>query len=190
MRTLQEIGNTYRTDKAAFHHGFCDFYDMHLSSCRHDEMKVLEIGVKKGASLRMWRDYFSNSQIYGLDIDPASMFEDSRIKTFIMDQGDVDSMKRFVEVHGPFDIVIDDGSHHTHHQFISYELFKDSPVFIWEDLHTSNWDVIGHRVHDTGKNEKGQYPLEVANELVKIHDNHYMISNRGGNSITMLIDNR
>ena len=189
MKTLHELGMQYKTDKA-FRHNYCNFYDKHLSPYRHEALKILEIGVKGGSSLRMWRDYFYNSNIYGIDINLNSMFEEDRIYTFIQDQGDVEGLKKFVEKYGPFDIVIDDGSHNTDHLDISYQLFKHSPVFIWEDICVCNFHILDYKKHDKGPNANGKYPLDVAKELVKAHDNCFLFDNNNtGESVTFLINN-
>lgn len=189
MKTLHEIGLQYRTDKAT-RHNYCHFYDEHLSPYRGEDLKILEIGVKRGASLRMWRDYFYNSEIYGIDVNSASMFKEDRIQTFIQDQGDVEGLKNFIGEHGPFDIVIDDGSHNTDHLEISYKLFKDSPIFIWEDICVCNFHHFDYKKHDKGTNADGKYPLDVAKELAETEDNCFLFDNENtGKSVTFIINN-
>jgi hypothetical protein len=39
-----------------------------------------------GASLRAWRDYFPNAEIYGADIDREILFEEERISAFYVNQ--------------------------------------------------------------------------------------------------------
>ena len=118
------------------------------------------------------------------------MFKENRIHTFIQDQGDVEGLKKFVEEHGPFDVVIDDGSHFTDHLEISYQVFKDSPIFIWEDICVCNFHLLDYKKHDKGPNKDGKYPLQVAKELVEKYDNHYLFDNNNtGVSVTMLINN-
>ena len=51
-----------------------------------------------GASLRVWRDYFFNAQIYGGDIDKEILFEEERIKTFYLDQLNSNSIKSMWEI--------------------------------------------------------------------------------------------
>ena len=49
----------------------------------------MEIGVYHGNSLKVWKDYFPNAEIYGIDIDPScKKFEDERTKIIICDQND------------------------------------------------------------------------------------------------------
>ncbi len=189
-KSLHELGLEYNTDKA-YLHNYCNFYAEHLEKYRDDKLKILEIGIFGGSSLRMWRDYFHNATIYGIDINPNSMFEEERIRTFVQDQGDEKSLLEFVEQHGPFDIVIDDGSHYTDHLDISYRLFKDSPIFIWEDICVCNFHLSNYKHYDRGPNKEGKYPLEIAKKLAETQDNCYLFDNNNtGYSITFIINNR
>lgn len=93
-----------------------------------------------GASLRVWRDYFFNAQIYGGDIDKEILFEEDRIKTFYVDQLDtnsIESMWKTIEVE-EFDIIIDDGLHEpdaNYNFFInSFYKLKKNGVFVIEDV--------------------------------------------------------
>jgi len=93
-----------------------------------------------GASLRVWRDYFFNAQIYGGDIDKEVLFEEDRIKTFYVDQLDSNSIKSMWETIKVeyFDIIIDDGLHESeanYNFFInSFHKLKKNGVFIIEDV--------------------------------------------------------
>ena len=49
--------------------------------------------AKPGASLRVWRDYFVNANIFGGDIDEKVLFEEDRIRTFFVDQLNDSSIK-------------------------------------------------------------------------------------------------
>ena len=66
-----------------------------------------------GASLRVWKNFFSKAKIFGADIDPNTLFEEDRIKTFKVDQFDSKSIKEMwkkVKIRD-FDLIIDDGCH-------------------------------------------------------------------------------
>lgn len=69
--------------------------------------------IPSGASLRVWRDYFPQAEIYGADIDPDCLFEEDRIHTGLMDQTRAESVTRCLANFGgePFDLMIDDGLH-------------------------------------------------------------------------------
>lgn len=71
------------------------------------------IDASPGASLRAWRDYFPNANIYGCDIDRSCLVEEDRISSCYVDQLEIDSIAAMWEGFGRplFDIVIDDGLH-------------------------------------------------------------------------------
>ena len=99
------------------------------------------ISGKPGASLRVWRDYFKNAQIYGADIDKNCLFQDGRIKTFYVDQLNNESIKEMWKniSKDNFDIIIDDGLHSedasTSLFFNSFHKLKDGGIYIIEDVH-------------------------------------------------------
>lgn len=139
MKTLTEIGKFFNTDKAT-EHGFTNFYDIKLSPLRLQNLNVLEIGIWKGESLKMWKEYFSNSTIYGIDITDLTYLQEDRIHIAQADQTDVSKMNNvFEEV--KFDIIIDDGGHSMLQQQLSLisllHRLKRGGYYIVEDLHTS-----------------------------------------------------
>ncbi len=62
---LSELGRKYGTDKVD--HGYCDVYHQAFEKKRQEVTAVMEIGVFFGASIRMWKDYFPNAVIHGVD---------------------------------------------------------------------------------------------------------------------------
>ena len=141
--SLDAIGSRWGTDKAAMHHNFLVFYERFLTGLRYrDGLRVLEIGVYGGASLRMWEEYFPYAVIVGLDVNPdARIHASSRCPVVIADQSDIPALARLVREHGPFDIIIDDGSHAWHHQIASFRYLYAGLLpggyYIMEDLDTS-----------------------------------------------------
>jgi SAM-dependent methyltransferase len=140
--TLTEIGRRYGTDKAK-RHNFTPFYERYLEPVRGVVTRVLEVGVQRGPSLRMWRDYFPNATCYGVDIDPRAMIAgEDRIVTVLGDQSTPAGVAAFAaEIGGDFDLVIDDGSHLHGHQMVTlgglFPLVRPGGHFVLEDLHTS-----------------------------------------------------
>jgi cephalosporin hydroxylase len=140
--TLREIGARTGTDKAEPRRTILDLYDQHLRTLRNEPITLLEIGVFRGESLRMWRDYFPLGRIYGVDIEPDSMqHEDERIRVFIGSQSDVAFLENVVAESGNPDIIVDDGSHLASDQIGSllhlWPHLKPGGYYIVEDTHTS-----------------------------------------------------
>jgi beta-1,4-mannosyl-glycoprotein beta-1,4-N-acetylglucosaminyltransferase len=134
---LHEIGLGYGTDKATYHN-FLNFYESKIGHLKNEKIKLLEIGFLNGNSIKTWLDYFPNGEIYCIDIVDID-FTHERFHFIKISQDD----KNLVELYDNefFDIIIDDGSHMTSHQFKSLEYLwsklKYSGIYIIEDLHTS-----------------------------------------------------
>ncbi len=139
------LSNT-KGDLNKWHHYF-PIYHRHFSKFRHSAINVLEIGVDKGGSLKMWKDYFGkNCNIYGIDIDPAAKRFDNPaegIHVIIGDQGDEDFLAQLMRTLPKITIFIDDGGHMTSQQnttFLTcYDKIADDGVYVCEDLHTNYW---------------------------------------------------
>src|SRR3989344_4764947 len=119
---LFKIAYKYGTDKCPqIKHSYTPFYYKLLNRRRKSIKKVLEIGIgyyktmqdvaviydrglkryyHRGASLKMWRDFFPNAQIYGADIRPETIFEDERIKTYLCDERKEKDLIRLIEKTG------------------------------------------------------------------------------------------
>ncbi|MCJ7711267.1 MAG: class I SAM-dependent methyltransferase [Chloroflexi bacterium] len=95
----------------------------------------------------MWKAYFPQAQIYGLDIEDKSALAEDRITILRGDQGDPAFLEDLATRHGPFDVIIDDGSHRCEHVTTSFKaLFlhlRDGGVYAIEDLQTSYWERYG-----------------------------------------------
>jgi hypothetical protein len=140
--TLDEIGIRFETDKSSKHHNYLQFYEQFFSGRRNDEIKFLEIGIFQGASLKTWQEYFPNARIVGVDIRPETRkFASERTVIEIVDQSNIDQLVRLGVKHGPFDIVVEDGSHRWEHQITSlrtlFPFVREGGLYIIEDLQTN-----------------------------------------------------
>lgn len=120
--TLFELAKQAGTDKCD--HSYIPFYEGLFEHRRNEVKKVLEIGVgnihEGRSSLFMWRDYFPNAQIYGVDVEEKKMGEwGERIQLFLCDQADEKTLAKLGEAYGPFDLIVDDGCHENIFQIIS-----------------------------------------------------------------------
>lgn len=92
-----------------------------------------------GASLRVWRDFFTNADIYGADIDKDILFKENRIFTYEMNQLDKNSIQYVCnKITVEFDLVIDDGLHKFDANICLFENFfykvKKDGYYIIEDV--------------------------------------------------------
>jgi hypothetical protein len=97
---------------------YLDFYHRIFKKRRLEQVSLLEIGVADGASLRMWRDYFPNANIVGLDIiSPSTQIlklqAQNKISYIQGDQSDDAVLAKTISITGNagFDVIIDDASH-------------------------------------------------------------------------------
>ena len=142
LLSLDRIGLNHGTDKASYHHDYLSFYERFFAARRGDAIKLLEIGVFNGASLAVWEEYFPNAQIVGADINPLTRrFQRPRVAVEIIDQSNLDDLAYLAAKHGPFDIVIEDGSHLWGHQIASlralFPFVRPGGLYVVEDLQTN-----------------------------------------------------
>jgi SAM-dependent methyltransferase len=136
------------------HHGhkwthYFAIYQAVFGPRRAEPMRILEIGVLLGSSLRLWKQYIAHPEtvVVGIDIRPECIEFDAPadgIRVRIGSQADAAFLKRVVEEFGPFDLIIDDGSHHSSNMIASFnhlyaEGLKDTGIYFVEDLHANYW---------------------------------------------------
>jgi len=142
MKSLTELFESHNEKIVFKWTHYLDLYERYLSSFRNKSISILEIGVLNGGSLQLWKKYFGkNCNIVGIDINPNFKYEEPQIKVEIGDQTDRKFLKYIVDTYGPFDIIIDDGSHIQNHIKTSfdflYDYVKDDGVYVIEDTHTA-----------------------------------------------------
>jgi hypothetical protein len=161
---LNELCDKYGSDKGTCKdqtgvaypfHNYTKVYAEIFNPIRNDSLNIFECGLgtnnvnipsnmgadgKPGASLRMWRDYFLNSNIYGADIDKDILFEEDRIKTGYINQLKKSTVDNFFKLFDNFtpDIIIDDGLH-TFEAAVglynsTFERLKNGGIYIIEDI--------------------------------------------------------
>ena len=142
MSVLDVIGCRHGTEKASntahCRHNYLPFYEQFLRPLRDLPITLLEIGVDRGNSLRMWRDYFQNAKIVGMDCANLTHLASDRIFIEIGDQNQPADLTRIAEAHGPFDVIVDDAGHDPNsqkfcHGFMLSHL-KPGGLYILEDL--------------------------------------------------------
>jgi hypothetical protein len=133
VNTLDELAVKHQSDKALLlpgrnGHGYASHYDLFFSGMRDKPIRLLEIGVDKGPSIRMWSEYFPKAEIVGIDINPECLQVTGNFKVVIGDQSSPLFWLQFVTEHGSqWDIIIDDGGHYANMIITSFE-------FMWEHV--------------------------------------------------------
>lgn len=155
MKTLDEIAIHYQTDKAsqfsrtyAKPHDYCRHLERFFEPMRDKPIKLVEIGVGSGESIRTWLEYFRNefAQVFGVDLNantnewntPTSK-PDPRYTFVHGDQSSKVFWASFIKMRGAdWDVIDDDGSHLSSHITTTfYALWphmKSGGVYIMEDL--------------------------------------------------------
>jgi hypothetical protein len=146
----------FNSDKHAdkhHHYGFTD--DELFRPFKYRRVKLLEIGIggAKGAygsliggsSLLAWKAFFPFGTIVGCDIRPKAELTTMRTRIYEIDQSSQDQLAALQRDEGPFDIIIDDGSHMNVHQIFTFEHMLDTVIdgglYIIEDVQTSYWPI-------------------------------------------------
>ncbi len=146
-KTQAELGRRAdETDRAGWR-GYNRVYSKYISNLRNEKLNILEIGVHSGYSLIGWARYFKNSHITGGELQVEKWLpqylklqqtheEFNRIKIQRLDST---SKRSWLEnIHGTFDIIIDDGSHEPDDQCktidIAWEYLKPGGWYFVEDI--------------------------------------------------------
>ena len=142
-KSLEEISQQYESDKGAVYHNYLEIYEKYFAKYRDNLENFLEIGLWKGDSIRMWRDYFTSGNLVGADILDLSHVNLPNTQIHICDQSDRSQLENLVsKTFNEFDIIIDDGGHWQHQQQITlgcmFPYLKSGGIFVIEDLHTAN----------------------------------------------------
>lgn len=140
MSTLHDFA--HNTDKS-YAHQYIHFYEGMLRPFRESYTEILELGVWFGGSLRMWRDYFPNATVYGLDVanNCNAMAGEDRITYIEKDAYTKETVKSFGKQR--FDFIIDDGPHTFESQCFAAAnytpLLKPNGIFMIEDIPSQDW---------------------------------------------------
>ncbi len=141
--TLDGIALEVGTDKSSAHHDYAKSYEIEFNSLRDKNIHLLELGVGEGPSLEMWKRYFYNALVVGVDIKDLTKkrfpnLVDDRCKIELGSQDDITFLNSINSKYDGFDIMIDDASHlasKTIKSFVRlFPLLKEGGIYVIEDL--------------------------------------------------------
>jgi len=147
--SLTELANRFETDKGTAH-GRKHHYTKHYQKLFHrfgtlSSLKLLAVGLNQPGqvsmpSIEIWKAYFGTRlQVVGFDNAPGFQeFDGKGQRVVIGEQSNAADLAR-VAREGPFDIIIDDGSHGSRDQQVSllhlWDSLKSGGMYVIESLH-------------------------------------------------------
>lgn len=155
--SLEEIVDNSKTDKNTIH-SYLPLYQKLLISKKETAKNVLEVGILEGGSIKLWSDFFTNANIYGLDIRDISVVwegikHNPKITLYVSTDAYNDDFfnTEFLNKNIKFDFVLDDGPHTLESmiQFIKLysQILTDDGILIIEDVQSYDWiDILKNEV--------------------------------------------
>lgn len=153
---LCELGVKYPTDKSPYNtinpvtlhgsghrHPYTAVYDLLFSSMRYKDLKLAEIGVLDNMSMLCWRDYFTNAELFGFDVDNSYIQEGNNLNlsktTYdFMNVHSVESIESGLNKYGKYDIIIEDTTHVFTDQIrvcsVAHKYLNPGGILIIEDI--------------------------------------------------------
>jgi hypothetical protein len=129
-----------------------------LLSKKETAKNVLEVGICHGGSIKLWSDFFTNANVYGLDImNSENVWGVIKNKVKIILHTSCDAynndffIKHFLNKNIKFDFMLDDGPHtlESMKQFIKLysQIMTDDGILIIEDVQSWDWiDILKNEV--------------------------------------------
>jgi len=155
--SLEELVDNSMTDKNT-KHSYLPLYQKLLENKRETTRIVLEIGIgdfgeKNGGSIKLWKDFFTNAIIYGLDVVPIErvmdeLLNDDRIILYTSTDAYNEDffITNFLNKNIKCDFMLDDGPHtlESMKQFIKLytQIMTDDGILIIEDVQSWDWIEI------------------------------------------------
>lgn len=129
-QTLGDLYNKHECDKAR-KHSYDLIYERYFAPVRKEPLKILELGVYKGASVRAHLDYFPNATVHGVDIFervPLGEVKTDEERSALFQGSSTDSdmvsriRKEFKNI--KYDFIIDDAQHTPEANRKTFQVFS------------------------------------------------------------------
>lgn len=213
------LGSKYGTTKSPFLdfnlnnnlerrecNSYTPFYDLLFSSMKYKKINFGEIGIYENASMKMWRNYFPNANLYGWDCKPGSADEPrykvvdfvekakrDKLNNVFYDYMDVRGEQSISEALGKtkckFDVLIDDSDHEFWSQI---KVIRSAPMYlnpgsflIIEDV---NYTVIPEYSFARYIEEISRYGHDVYyDSILKVNTKHFKETTKHPNSCLLVL---
>lgn len=159
--TLDELAIKHNSDKSSNGHNYMPFYEKVLPE---SPTSILEIGILKGGSMRIWNEYFPETKLYGLDLFEADPQPDIEGVTWFKGSQSDEHLLYHVRNDIRPQVIIEDASHNCIAHWVTlYSLVSCCEIYIIEDLHTCTQEFYrqGLEFHQTvlGAIKTGRFPF-------------------------------
>ena len=150
------------------------FYRRLILGLERTPRSILEIGVKGGGSTALWKTLFPTATVVGLDRKLKRWLDPGRTTDGVVyvegDQTDAALLKQLAADHGPFSLVIDDGSHVSDDQVEAIRRLvrhvEPGGFYVIEDVHTTTLEP-GELPGDYGEDVWADFVSTVFDRLRK-----------------------
>jgi len=171
--SLEELVDNNRTDKNTLH-SYLPLYQKLLIKKKETAKNVLEIGIYKGGSIKLWSDFFTNANVYALDYENINNLDHLNLTGIVnkekiilytsTDAYDINQFNNnFLNKNIKFDFMLDDGPHNLESMVKFIQLYSQimtsDGILIIEDI--QNWNWIDTLKYVTPENLK---------EFIKVYD--------------------
>ena len=153
-------------------HDYLNFYEREWGKWRKAPITIMEIGLNKGASIKLWLQYFIKALVYGVDIAPFKNevgIEAAELSRFHFEQGDQSDTKFWNDFLGrvpPLDIVIDDGCHFSGPIQVAFHAIWPKVVpggyYVIEDIS----EVLNPESHTPGFMNQAEFVQKLAHHAI------------------------
>jgi hypothetical protein len=146
---LTKLGQVFGTDKVDALHthnglAYTDVYEKYLGPWRRRSFTLLELGVHRGDSLRMWNAYLPRATVIGLDLEQVAVKQAPEFDVTVGSQTDHEVLGGILERHPDIRIVVDDASHITELTIASFRFIfprlASGSLYIIEDLSPNSYE--------------------------------------------------
>jgi predicted O-methyltransferase YrrM len=138
LSKYSSVDTRFGTDKITSH-SYGDIYNKLFSERKDSCKKILEIGISGGFGLKVYSEYFTNADIYGIDINDSIVADIKNNNNIHLCFGDAKDNLIINTFPYEYDIILEDASHDSVDQiqhFKDYSKFvKPGGIYIIEDVH-------------------------------------------------------
>lgn len=154
--------------------------DRLFKDLREKPITFLEIGYQRsGGSLSVWRKYFSQARILGMDIHPIEVPSAmENVETYVMDQKSPLDIDRVMSKIGSVDVIVDDAIHNFEENWLLMEsmmrYLRPGGMYIIEDVTANTCEKFQSRLAKL----KTRFQLEILEIPYIRNENRILVMKR------------